>query len=88
MPVVPVAIHGSQGIRSWRRLVFPKVTIHYGEPITLPRRRGPDARAAAGGAVEIFGHVRELYDELDATAEPVIKRVRDGRAARTRPSYS
>ena len=36
VPVVPVAIHGSQGVRRWKRLEFPKVTVQYGEPISLP----------------------------------------------------
>jgi 1-acyl-sn-glycerol-3-phosphate acyltransferase len=33
VPVVPVAIHGSQGVRGWKRLRFPKVTVQYGEPM-------------------------------------------------------
>ena len=36
VPVVPVAIHGSAGVRGWRRLRFPKVTVQYGEPISFP----------------------------------------------------
>src|SRR6516165_6379294 len=32
-PVVPIAIHGSQRVRNWRRLQFPKVTVQYGEPM-------------------------------------------------------
>ena len=35
VPVVPVAIHGSLGIRKWRKLRFPKVTVQYAEPITF-----------------------------------------------------
>ena len=58
VPVVPVAIHGSLGVRGWKRLRFPKVTIQYGEPISFPRvaapasaaarRRGDDLRAGEG----------------------------------------
>ena len=33
VPVVPVAILGSQQVRNWKRLEFPKVTIQYGEPV-------------------------------------------------------
>src|SRR4051812_9142569 len=36
VPVVPVAIHGSKGVRAWKRLSFPKVTVQYGEPISFP----------------------------------------------------
>jgi 1-acyl-sn-glycerol-3-phosphate acyltransferase len=32
-PVVPVAIHGSERARNWRRLRFPRVTVRYGEPL-------------------------------------------------------
>ena len=41
VPVVPVAIHGSHGVRAWKRLSFPKVTVQYGEPITFPRVEDP-----------------------------------------------
>src|SRR3954451_4880070 len=30
--IVPVAIHGSERVRNWKRLQFPKVTVLYGEP--------------------------------------------------------
>ena len=36
VPVVPVAIHGSAGVRGWKRLRFPKVTVQFGEPLTFP----------------------------------------------------
>ena len=52
VPVVPVAIHGSQSVRAWKRLVFPKVTVQYGEPLELRagRRSGPRAAARCRGA--------------------------------------
>jgi len=79
VPVVPIAIHGSQGIRSWRRLRFPKVTIRYGEPVSFPVVENPTREQQQEAAVEIFGHVRELYDGLQ----------RDGRHAGSHtPSYS
>ncbi len=52
VPVVPVAIHGSLGVRKWRKLRFPKVTVQYGEPITLRRRRRADPRPAGRGGGE------------------------------------
>ena len=48
-PVVPVAIHGSLGVRRWRKLRFPKVTVQYGEPIRFEAVVGAEPRAAAGG---------------------------------------
>ena len=49
VPVVPVAIHGSEHVREAKRGVLPKVTVQYGEPIALRPGRAPDARAVAGG---------------------------------------
>ena len=49
VPVVPVAIHGSQGVRSWKRLQFPKVTIQFGEPHQLPAERVAHVRRGPRG---------------------------------------
>ena len=54
VPVVPVAIHGSLGVRKWRKLRFPKVTVQFGEPITFPAVADADAGAAARGSREVF----------------------------------
>ena len=63
-PVVPVAIHGSAKVRRWKRLRFPKVTIQYGEPLSFPLERSPTRERQQEVAVEIFGRVREMYEEL------------------------
>lgn len=92
VPVVPVAIHGSQGIRSWRRLVFPKVTIHYGEPVSFPVVEAPTREQQQECANEIFTHVRAMYEELARDGRStVMKRVREGRdepGTPQHPSYS
>ena len=49
VPVVPVAIHGSLGVRRWRKLRFPKVTVQFGEPMTLRGRALAEPRAPARG---------------------------------------
>ena len=78
VPVVPVAIHGSQGIRGWRRLRFPKVTIHYGEPVSFPVVAEPTREQQQACAVEIFDHVREMYEELARDGRGAVKkRVQD-----------
>ena len=46
VPVVPLAIHGSAGVRGWKRLRFPKVTLQYGEPDDLSAQRGAVARGS------------------------------------------
>ena len=87
-PVVPVAIHGSQGIRSWRKLVFPKITIRYGEPLTFDVVESPTREQQVETADEIFSHVREMYEEIERDGRAaVIKRVRAEKASAT-PSYS
>ncbi len=88
-PVVPVAILGSQGIRGWRRLVFPKVTIRYGEPLSFDVVAEPDRDQQQAAAAEIFSHVREMYEELAHDGRrSVIKMLREGRSSPQHPSYS
>jgi len=66
VPVVPVAIHGSAGVRKWRKLVFPKVTIQYGEPIVFERVEGGPTREQAQAASErVFASVKEMYSALE-----------------------
>ena len=62
--VVPVAIFGSQGVRNWKRLQFPQVTVHYGTPLLF--ERSPDAPPERQQAVadEIFRATKNLYAEL------------------------
>jgi len=73
-PVVPVAIHGSQGVRSWRRLRFPKVTVQYGEPLTFPVETGPSRERQLEVAEEVFSHVREMYGALEQNGRRAVIR--------------
>ncbi|HEX2392485.1 MAG TPA: hypothetical protein VHI77_06160, partial [Solirubrobacterales bacterium] len=63
-PVVPVAIHGSAGVRRWKKLRFPKVRIRYGEPLSFPIEVEPSRERQMEAAGEIFARVREMYDGL------------------------
>jgi 1-acyl-sn-glycerol-3-phosphate acyltransferase len=65
LPVIPVAIHGSLGVRQWRRLRFPPVTVQYGEPVTFPAVENPTREQQLETAEQIFGRVREMYEALD-----------------------
>jgi 1-acyl-sn-glycerol-3-phosphate acyltransferase len=79
VPVVPVTIHGSLGIRRWRRLQFPKVTIQYGEPITFEVVEHPSRDQAQAAAERIFEPVREMYAALEEKGRRgVIKALREG----------
>ena len=64
VPIVPVAIHGSERARQWKRLRFPKVTVQFGEPVSFPVEAGPSRERQLEVATEIFGRVREMYDGL------------------------
>lgn len=63
-PVVPVAIHGSLGVRDWRRLRFPRVTVSYGAPLVLDRVPQPTREQQLAAAETVFDRVRALYAEL------------------------
>jgi len=65
VPVVPVAIHGSSGVRGWRRLRFPKVTVQFGEPFSFPVEASPTRERQLEVAGEVFDQVRSMYTKLD-----------------------
>ncbi|HEU5104553.1 MAG TPA: lysophospholipid acyltransferase family protein [Solirubrobacterales bacterium] len=64
VPIVPVAIYGSERARQWTRLRFPKVTVQFGEPVTFPVDGEADRERQLEAATEIFNHVRELHEGL------------------------
>jgi 1-acyl-sn-glycerol-3-phosphate acyltransferase len=61
--VVPVAIHGSSHVRNWKRLQFPKVTVHYGDPFAYERVEATTRVSEQAAADAIFAEVRALYAE-------------------------
>jgi 1-acyl-sn-glycerol-3-phosphate acyltransferase len=64
-PVVPIAIHGSSHIRNWKRLQFPKVTVHYGQPIRWERLEDPSREQQQAVADQILIEIRRLYGGLE-----------------------
>jgi 1-acyl-sn-glycerol-3-phosphate acyltransferase len=79
VPVVPVAIHGSAGVRGWRRFRFPKVTIQYGEPMTFPVQADPSREEEQLVANQIFDRVRAMYVDLEENGRrDVLRRLREG----------
>ncbi|MDP9189132.1 MAG: 1-acyl-sn-glycerol-3-phosphate acyltransferase [Actinomycetota bacterium] len=84
-PVIPVAIHGSLGVRAWKRLQFPKVTIQYGEPISFPVNDEPSRAEQQRAADQVFDQVRAMYVDLERNGrKSVLRRVREGLPARSR----
>jgi 1-acyl-sn-glycerol-3-phosphate acyltransferase len=64
-PVVPTAIHGSSKVRNWKKLQFPKVVVHYGEPVSFPQEADPSRERQQEVADEIFARIKELYAGLE-----------------------
>ncbi|MGI8633173.1 MAG: lysophospholipid acyltransferase family protein [Solirubrobacterales bacterium] len=69
-PVLPVAVHGSDGIRSMRRRRrVPAVTVQFGGAVRLDREANPGRDRQQQAAELIFGRVAELYYGLAARLE-------------------
>jgi len=63
-PVVPVAIAGSQGVRNWKRLQFPKVTVQFGEPLRFERVPEPTRDQAQAASEIVFDRVKSMFGLL------------------------
>jgi 1-acyl-sn-glycerol-3-phosphate acyltransferase len=62
VPIVPVAIKGSEYAREWKRLRFPKTTVQFGEPLTFAVEESPSRERQLKVATEVFARVREIYE--------------------------
>jgi 1-acyl-sn-glycerol-3-phosphate acyltransferase len=83
-PVVPTAIAGTEGVRNWRRLQFPKVTVQFGEPVRFEQVSDPSREQAQAASEVVFDRVRDMHARL--RSEGRRGAVRAARAARTSPS--
>ena len=82
-PVVPIAIHGSQRVRNWRRLQFPKVTVHYGEPMAWKVAADPTREQQQAVADEVLTEIRRLHAGLEQYGRrEIMRRLREQRRAR------
>lgn len=66
-PVVPVAVHGSERARNWRRLQFPAVTVRYGRPMRFGLDRAASDERRRQVADEVLAAIRELYVQASET---------------------
>ena len=64
VPVVPVAIHGSERAREAKRGVFPKVTVQFGSPVTFSRAEHPTKEQSQDVAEQVFDRVRTMHEAL------------------------
>jgi 1-acyl-sn-glycerol-3-phosphate acyltransferase len=63
-PVVPVALVGSESVRNWKRLQFPKVTVRFGDPIQFDQVDEPTRDQQQAASEAIFSRIRKLWEDL------------------------
>ena len=81
--IVPVAIHGSERVRNWKRLRFPKVTVQYGEPFRYERVAEPTRDQQQAVADEILDAIK-ASTPARRRGPPGRRRAGRARAARAR----
>jgi 1-acyl-sn-glycerol-3-phosphate acyltransferase len=78
--VVPTAIAGTERVRNWKRLQFPKVTVQFGEPLKFEQVSDPPREQAQAASEVVFDRVREMHGRLRTDGRRAA--VRAARAAR------
>ena len=73
-PVVPIAIYGSQRVRNWKKLQFPKVLVQYGEPLAFEQVARPTREQQQAASDEILGAIKALYGDLEQHGEKQVRR--------------
>lgn len=63
-PVVPVALVGSERVRNWKRIQFPKVTVQFSDPLRFERVEEPTREQSQAASEEIFSRIRKLWNGL------------------------
>ena len=87
VPVVPVAIHGSQHAREAKHGVIPKVTVQFGAPVRVRADRASFARALAGGrGAGLRPRAHDVRGAHASRAAAACSRASAGSAAKARPS--
>jgi 1-acyl-sn-glycerol-3-phosphate acyltransferase len=81
VPVIPVAIHGSAGVRRWKRLRFPQVTVQFGEPIAFAVDASASRVRHQEASERVFARVREMYGRLEREGRGAV--VREERRAQS-----
>ena len=66
--VQPVAIYGSQRVRNWKRLQFPRVVVKYGDPLRFEVVADPSRDQQQAAADQIFDEIKRVYADLEAAA--------------------
>jgi 1-acyl-sn-glycerol-3-phosphate acyltransferase len=80
VPVVPAALVGSERVRNWRKLQFPKVTAQFGDPIVFDRVEDPAREQSQAASEAVFERISVLWAGLRENGRGPTVRAR--RAAR------
>jgi 1-acyl-sn-glycerol-3-phosphate acyltransferase len=80
VPIVPTAIAGTERVRNWKRLQFPKVTVQFGDPIRFEQVESPTREQSQAASEIVFEDVRALHSRLRTEGRRSV--VRAARAAR------
>jgi 1-acyl-sn-glycerol-3-phosphate acyltransferase len=64
VPVVPVAIVGSEKTRNWKRGQFPKVSVRFGKPVRFDSIEEPTKEQSLYASEQVFERIKTLWHEL------------------------
>jgi 1-acyl-sn-glycerol-3-phosphate acyltransferase len=82
VPIVPTAIAGTERVRNWKKLQFPKVTVQFGDPIRFERVESPTRDQSQAASEVVFEEVRTLHSRLRTEGRrSVVKAARAARRA-------
>ena len=82
VPIVPTAIAGTERVRNWKRLQFPKVTVQFGDPVRFEQVEEPTREQAQAASEIVFEDVRALHSRLRKEGRRrVVKAARAARRA-------
>lgn len=81
-PVVPAAIAGSAGVRNWKRLQFPKVTVQYADALRFEREESPSREQSQAASQIVFDEIKTLFSGLkQGGRKRAVRAARDARRA-------
>jgi 1-acyl-sn-glycerol-3-phosphate acyltransferase len=63
-PVVPVALVGSEKVRNWKKLQFPKVTCQFGDPVAFEQVDSPTREQSQAASEAVFERINVLWSGL------------------------
>jgi 1-acyl-sn-glycerol-3-phosphate acyltransferase len=82
VPVIPTAIAGTERVRNWKRLQFPKVTVQFGDPVRFEQVEAPTREQAQAASEVVFEDVRTMHSRLRSEGRKrVVKAARAARRA-------